>query len=73
MNGLEQEYGERITFVHVNILLAESRPMMARYGFSASPEFYLVDRQGKTIGFWDELTSAEDVRKAFEEALKQNP
>ncbi len=73
MNGLEQEYGERITFVHVNILLAESRPMMARFGFSASPEFYLVDRQGKTLGFWDELSSADDLRSVFDEALSKNP
>ncbi len=73
MNGLEKEFGDRITFVRVNILLAESRPMMARFGFSASPEFSRVDWQGKTLGFWDELTSADNVRKAFEEALSQNP
>jgi hypothetical protein len=73
VNGLEKEYGERIRFVRVNILLAESRPMMDQYAFSAAPEFFLLDRQGKTIGFWDELSADNDMKQVFEEALSQSP
>jgi hypothetical protein len=71
VNGLEKEFGDRIEFVHVNILLAESRPLMEKYAFSASPEFYLVDAQDHVIGSWDDTVTSSSLRLAFETALKR--
>ena len=73
MNGLEKQYGDRITFIRVDILLPGSRPMMDQYGFSAAPEFYLVDGHGKTLGAWDDLVQAKILRQAFEEAIRKSP
>ncbi len=70
MHGLEKEYAERIQFVRVNILLPENKPLIEQYTFSATPEFYLVDRDGRIIGVWDDTLSADALREAFDEALQ---
>lgn len=69
VNGLEKIYGERIDFVRANILFPENRPLMEQYGFSATPEFYLVDPQGKIIGFWNDQVEGEVLQNAFDDAL----
>ena len=69
MHGLEKEYGDRITFVRVNILNPESRALMEQYSFGATPEFYLVDEQDRIIGAWDDALTEDDLRQAFDEAL----
>lgn len=69
MHGLEKEYGDRITFVRANILNPESEPLQEQYGFSVTPEFYLVDGQGQVLKFWDETVTAEELRQAFDSAL----
>ncbi len=69
MNGLEEIYGDRIQFVHANVMNADSRPLMAQYGFNSAPEFYLVDPQGKIIGFWNDELAADELQRAFDAAL----
>jgi len=69
VHGLEQEYGDRITFVRVNILDTNNEPLMKQFGFSATPELYLVDEQGRTIAFWDDVIEADELRRAFDQAL----
>ena len=71
VHGLEKIYGERINFVRVNILHPESAALMEQFSFSATPEFYLVDEQGKIIGAWDDWVKEDDLRLAFEQALNQ--
>jgi hypothetical protein len=69
VNGLEKIYGDRINFVRANILFPENQPLMAEYGFSTTPEFYLVDPQGKIIGFWNDTVEAAVLRRFFDDAL----
>lgn len=71
MHGLEKEFGDRIDFVRINILDPASKPMIEKFGFSATPEFYLVDGDGRVVGFWDEAVET-DLRQAFEDILKGN-
>jgi hypothetical protein len=70
VRGLEQEYGERIEFVRVNVLDASSAPLMRQLGFSTTPELYLVDTSGRIVRFWDGDVSAEELRGAFDTILK---
>lgn len=72
VHGLEKAFGERITFVRVNILHPESAALMEQFSFSATPEFYLVDENGEIIGAWDEEVQQDDLRRAFERALDNN-
>jgi hypothetical protein len=70
VNGLEKEYGDRITFVRVNIHKPENRALMEQYGFTSTRELYLVV-DGKVTGAWDDFVSAAELRRAFDEALKK--
>jgi thiol-disulfide isomerase/thioredoxin len=67
--GLEKEYGDRITFVRVNILDSNNEPLMKQFGFSATPELYLVDEQGRIIAFWDDAIEANELRRAFDKTI----
>ena len=69
MHGLEKSYGSRIEFVRANILLPENEALMEEFGFSATPEFYLVNGDGRIIGAWDDTLTEELLREAFEQAL----
>jgi hypothetical protein len=69
VHRLEKEYDDRILFVRVNILIPENKPLLEQYGFSATPEFYLVDEQGGIIGFWEDAVEEDQLRQAFDEAL----
>ena len=70
MRGLEKEYAGRIRFVRVNILQPENEPLLEKFGFFTTPEFYLLDGQGKILGFWNDEVEADVLRQAFDQALK---
>ena len=71
VHGLEKIYGERINFVRVNILHPENAALMEQFSFSATPEFYLVDERGEIIDAWDDWVEEEDLKQAFDQALRQ--
>lgn len=70
MRGLEKEYAGRIEFVRVNVLDGDNAALMKEFGFSASPELYLVDATGKVLEFWNEEVEADELRAALEQALR---
>jgi protein-disulfide isomerase len=70
VHGIEKEYQGRIEFKRVNVLNEENEAIMDQYGFSTTPELYLVDEQDQILYFWDDTVSAEELRQAFDEALK---
>ena len=69
MRGLEQEYGERITFVRVNVHNQEAIALQKEYGFTTTPEFFLVDADGTILGHWDEIVDASDIEQTFDRLL----
>ena len=73
MHGLEQEYGERITFVRANIHLGTTRALQQELGFTATPEFFLVDADGKIVGHWDDDVSVSGLKDAFDRVLRASP
>jgi len=70
VNGLEKIYAGRIEFVRANIHDPQNQPLMKAYGFSATPEFYLVNRQGKIIAFWNDVIPETELRQALDAALQ---
>ena len=68
MHGLEDEYGERIEFVRVNIHNPKNRALMDQYGFTTAPELYLV-ANGQVTGAWDDFVTEQELRQAFDAAL----
>lgn len=71
VRGLEKEYGGQVRFIWVNILMESSIPLMEQYGFATTPEFHLVNSQGQALAFWDEVTAADDLRPALDQALDE--
>jgi protein-disulfide isomerase len=69
VHGLQGEYIGRVEFVRTNILDKTTFELQERYGFTATPEFFLIDSQGKVLGYWDENVTLDGLRAAFDEAL----
>jgi len=70
VDGLAKQYGTRIDFKRVNILSSASQPLMEQYAFSAAPELYLLDRQGNVAANWDDVVSAAELSRAFDQVLR---
>ncbi len=47
-----KKYTDRARFVRVNIHAPQSSALLKQLGFSASPEFYLVDPTGHVLHYW---------------------
>ena len=73
MHGLQREYGERITFVRVNIHLQETRALQEDLGFTLAPEFFLLDADGKILGHWDEEVTVAQLKDTFDRVLEASP
>jgi hypothetical protein len=43
---------------------------MAEFGFNTTPEFYLLDRSGKIVSFWDGPVEPAELRAAFDRVLR---
>lgn len=69
MRGLEKNYPQDIQFVWVNILQPESQSMIDEYGFSSTPEIYLVDPQGVIVGFWDDSLEIVSLQNALDQVV----
>ncbi len=65
VHGLERKYGSRIAFERVNIHNPDTFALQEELGFSVTPEFFLLDGQGRVLGHWDEGVSVEDLERAF--------
>jgi hypothetical protein len=61
VNGLMKNYTDRARLVRVNILDPATRALQTEFGFSATPEFYLLDPQGKVVYFWDDGIDLADL------------
>lgn len=60
-----------MAFIRVNILNPENEVLLEKFGFSTTPEFYLVDTLDHVIGFWHEDVDEVSLRLALENALKE--
>ena len=70
VNGLEQEYGENIEFVPVNIDDPNSAALKQQYGFRYQPHFLLVDANGEVIEEWLGYTDAPFFEQTFDTVLQ---
>ena len=69
VHGLMKKYTDRARFVTVNIHVSEYSALLKQLGFSASPEFYLVDPAGHVLHYWGgdaiDLSELETLLKAL--------
>lgn len=69
VHGLEEEYGDRIEFLYLNIDDPNTREAKEKYGYRVQPHFFLVTEDDEVIEQWLGVVQAEEFERAFEEAL----
>jgi hypothetical protein len=69
VDGLENEYGERIDFVYLNIDDPETAAAKEKYGYRVQPHFFLVNAEGDVVDEWLGPVSRDAFVTAFETVL----
>ena len=71
VDGLENEYGDRIEFVYLNIDDPETTAAKEKYGYRVQPHFFLVDAEGEVVGEWLGPVSRDAFVSAFQDVLAE--
>ena len=69
VHRLEEQYGNNIEFVYVNIDNPESQTLKEQYGFRVQPHFVLVGGDGQVIGEWFGVNEGATFETAFTDVL----
>lgn len=64
-----KKYTDRARFVRLNIHDKATLELQTQLGFSTTPEFYLIDPQGRVERRWDESVDVAEL----EETIKELP
>ena len=70
VHGLEQEYGEQIEFVYLNIDDPSTEEAKEKYGYRYQPHFFLVDANGEVVQEWLGPVRREQFVDAFQTVLQ---
>ena len=71
VNGLEQTWGNEITFTYIDRELPENADIVAQYGIRAQPVYVLLDGNGNEYKRWFGAVSAETFEAEFNAVLGQ--
>lgn len=71
MSGLEKEFKGRIRFVRANIHNKDTFALQKELGFTATPEFFLLDAKGNILGHWDDDAAVPRLRAIFDQFLEK--
>jgi thiol-disulfide isomerase/thioredoxin len=63
VNGLMKNYTDRVRFVRLNIHDKATFDLQSQLGFSTTPEFYLIDPQGRVEHKWDESVDLQELEQ----------
>jgi hypothetical protein len=66
VNGLMKHYADRVRFVRLNIHDPRSFELQTELGFSTTPEFYLIDPQGRVERKWDETVDPAELEQTVQ-------
>ena len=67
MHGLEQQWGEQVNFVYLDIDDPQTEPFKRALGYQYQPHLFLLDGQGTILREWIGLVSEEDLEAALRE------
>lgn len=66
VNGLEEEYGERLQVVRLNFNDRANDGVISALGVRGHPTIVLLDREGEVGRTWFGTATAEDLRPLVE-------
>jgi len=67
VHGLEQQWGEQVNFVYLDIDDPQTEPFKRALGYQYQPHLFLLDGQGTILREWIGLVSEEDLEAALKE------
>lgn len=73
VHGLEEQYGDQIEFVYLDIDDPATNEAKRALGFRFQPHFLLLDEQGAVQQQWLGMVQAEDFERAFAAAIGTGP
>ena len=68
--GLEEEYGEDLTFDRVNANGEPGRTLLRTYGLRGHPSYVIVDPEGKSLWSASGLLSEDLLRTEIRQSLQ---
>jgi thiol-disulfide isomerase/thioredoxin len=71
VHGLEEQYGERMNFIYLDIDDPDTATFKDALGYRAQPHFFLLDVYGNVLQQWQGYVSVAEFQQAFEAALPQ--
>ena len=69
MHGLEQQYGDKVNFIYLDIDDARTDDFKRQLGFRYQPHLFLLDGEGNVTQEWLGFVSAEELQGAIDSAL----
>ena len=69
MHGLEQQYGDKVNFIYLDIDDGRTDDFKRQLGFRYQPHLFLFDGEGNVTQEWLGLVSAEELQGAIDSAL----
>ena len=68
MHGLEQQYGQNIDFIYLDIDDPRNDDFKRQLGYRVQPHMFLLDGTGEELGEWLGLVSREELEAALQGA-----
>ncbi len=68
VEGLQAEFGDRVTFTYLDIDDPATQELKDSLGFSMEPQFFLLDKDGHIVRQWSGPVTVEELRQALTEA-----
>ena len=65
MHGLEQQYGDTVNFVYLDIDDSRTDDFKRQLGFRVQPHLFLLDADGQVIQQWLGLVSKDELEAAL--------
>lgn len=69
MSGIGREYQGRIVIKRLNIHNPDTRALQEEYGFTATPEFFLLNANGAILAHWDGEITLKTLRPLLDQYL----
>jgi hypothetical protein len=68
VHGLEQQYGQNINFIYLDIDDPRNDDFKRQLGYRVQPHMFLLDGNGAELGQWLGLVSREELEAALQSA-----
>ncbi|HEX2916384.1 MAG TPA: thioredoxin fold domain-containing protein [Chloroflexia bacterium] len=66
VNGLKQQYGNRLKFVNLDFDDRTNESLEQKYKVNAHPTFIIVDGQGNLVKRWVGIVPADEFKRELE-------